>query len=128
MDEHLNDDGSGYQCKTGYTFQWEIDHWGTKWDAYEIKGPRFLKKDTKRTGRIEFQTAWSCPDVWLETVSKCCPQLRFQVYWMDDLFPKSGNITFVNGKKTERELTLEDYFQFSDGSSNEENEEEEEEM
>lgn len=45
---------------TGYTgwYDWAIDNWGTKWDAYSVSWSR--DSDTEAT--LKFDTAWSCPE------------------------------------------------------------------
>src|SRR5207253_1211356 len=59
--------------------QWEVDNWGTKWDAGE---PVVDEKNE----RVTFQTAWSAPLPWLEKVSamEVAKNIRFVLHWMDE--------------------------------------------
>jgi hypothetical protein len=59
---------------------WCIDHWGTKWNAYD---PR-LARASATSLLYKFPTAWSPPTAWVQAASKQFPQLRFSLqYWMD---------------------------------------------
>lgn len=59
----------GYQLK-GY--DWQIENWGTKWDAIE---PKLI---SEKPGEIiyHFETAWSEPEPWLDKVIKKYPRLK----------------------------------------------------
>ena len=74
-------------------YYWHIDNWGTKWDAYTIN----IISNISDTAELEFQTAWSPPNKWLDTTSKQFPTLEFRLVWADEDFPSSGLIEAQNG-------------------------------
>src|ERR1700690_871409 len=57
--------------KDGYNqggYEWCVNHWGTKWNAYEVA----------YTDGVYFQTAWSTPlPIWAE-LSKRFPDMRLE--------------------------------------------------
>jgi hypothetical protein len=73
-------------------YNWSIANWGTKWSNYDTSSPEIGSKSIK----IRFLTAWSPPDVWMETASKAFPTLKFCNKWKDEGGP-SGTHTFRNG-------------------------------
>ena len=77
-------------------YNWHIEHWGTKWDAYEAN---IISNDLD-TAELEFLTAWSPPDKWLDTTSHQFPTVEFTLYWVDEDFPSSGLIKAYNGLNT----------------------------
>jgi hypothetical protein len=44
-------------------FNWNIENWGTKWDAYEQDEKSVIR--TEDTLTLTFQTAWSPPRLWV---------------------------------------------------------------
>jgi hypothetical protein len=86
--------------------KWFVDHWGTKWDAYEVETPSVSQKprQNKTVMSIRFLTAWSPPRQWLKTVSEMYPSLEFSLYWADEDYPSSGEI------ETEGSYFLENWY------------------
>lgn len=72
-------------------YEWCRDHWGTKWDAYDIG----FDYDS-----VYFQTAWSTPlPIWAE-LSKRFPDLRLEVEYADeDIGSNCGRLAYMNGKQ-----------------------------
>ena len=69
-------------------YDWRIEHWGTKWNAYECN----IGEDY-----IEFDTAWACPFEVIEELSKYA---TITVAWADeDLGGRNfGCRTYKDGK------------------------------
>jgi hypothetical protein len=66
--------------KYGYPtwYEWSIEHWGTKWNAYQTPDER----DTDDT--IYFQTAWSGVPELIQEVSKKFPGVELNYHWADE--------------------------------------------
>lgn len=45
------------------SYSWHIDHWGTKWNAYEA---------TRDDSTLYFQTAWSWPELIMDMLAEIC--------------------------------------------------------
>lgn len=68
--------GKEHACSTVFNwYDWNIDHWGTKWDACESsvewEGDALI---------IKFNTAWSVPVEFIEKFSKLYPKVSIAVY------------------------------------------------
>lgn len=75
-------DGKGvFAVKDGFNsggYEWCIDNWGTKWNAYEI----IWDGDS-----VEFQTAWATPEPIFEALKAKFPDVEFQVgYYDEDMY------------------------------------------
>lgn len=57
-------------------YSWRLQHWGTKWDAYETS----LNKD----GTLRFLTAWSCPQPVTQRLSERFPDVTMDHLWADE--------------------------------------------
>ena len=82
--------------KYGYTdwYDWSIENWGTKWDAYEVD-----YKVNKNSIRLNFQTAWATPYPIFEEISRLFPTLTIIVDFADeDLGRNCGNYEFKDGE------------------------------
>lgn len=76
-----------------YWYDWAIDKWGTKWDAYGTPDAR----DTNDT--IYFETAWSSPTGLIQQLSSKYPEAHFHLLYSDeDSGQNVGDISFKNGK------------------------------
>lgn len=56
-------------------YQWSVENWGTKWNAYDIE---------KWENIIEFQTAWSHPYPVIVAMSKRFPDVTFNIEYADE--------------------------------------------
>lgn len=67
-----------YGCLSWY--DWCINHWGTKWDAYDVQ-PIFTGD-----GEVEitFKTAWGPPTGWLSVAAEKYPGLSFRNCWQEE--------------------------------------------
>jgi len=90
---HPKEDGSGFYEHCWYN--WNIEHWGTKWNAY----------DSSVTGGpgdqaiVQFDTAWSHPAPVIEALSRRFPDENIDVMFADeDLGFNLGAYTMRNGE------------------------------
>ena len=72
------DNISKYGCPTWY--EWHIQHWGTKWDAYEQE----VEEETDTSVRLTFWTAWSTPSEVMQALSAMFPTLEICVDYADE--------------------------------------------
>ncbi len=73
-------------------YDWSVRYWGTKWDAAEP-----CVKRTRNSIRISFDTAWSPPAPWLESVSKFFPNLIFRLACSESGMAFYGTLTAQEG-------------------------------
>lgn len=85
-------------------YNWNCENWGTKWDAYEIE-----INDNDNSIEYYFQTAWSPPTPWLDTVAKKYTNIEFRLEYNEPGCDFGGIITYNNG-----ELTQDDQYNISD--------------
>jgi hypothetical protein len=84
------------QKKYGFTdwYDWSIENWGTKWDAYEID-----YDVTEDTINLNFQTAWNTPYPIFEELSRMFPNISIYVDFADeDLGCNCGEYGFEGGE------------------------------
>jgi hypothetical protein len=74
---------TGY-IRTGDTpynwYNWNINNWGTKWDACEVSQERLT--DTNLS--IRFDTAWDKPDPIFMAMTEQHPELTFDFSWEEE--------------------------------------------
>jgi Ferredoxin-like domain in Api92-like protein len=87
-------------------YNWQINNWGTKWDAYETV---FCMNDIDEDyAELNFQTAWSAPYEWLKSTIERFRELKFELYWLDEDYPNSGQYIASNGQ-----FNVEEYYNSS---------------
>lgn len=85
---------------TGYIswYEWSIDNWGTKWNAYDQNDAR----NTEDT--IYFQTAWSSPKKLILELSSMFPAVKIALTYADEnAGSNTGRILFEAGAAIEIE-------------------------
>ena len=83
-----------YRKKFGHSdwYNWRIENWGTKWNAYEQ-----VQIDENV---IEFQTAWSTPFALLVNLSELFSEVTFEVRFADEDFGYNvGEYTLLGGEE-----------------------------
>ena len=71
-------------------YDWCIEHWGTKWNAYENEQ---IDKDT-----IVFETAWSAPEPVMAQLAKMDPNAEIEHWWADeDMGSNTGYARYCAG-------------------------------
>lgn len=70
-------------------YNWNREHWGTKWDAYEVEGSVAYKRSSKVPYEVvyRFQTAWNPPVPVLEAMTKQFPELHLSLAYVDEAGP-----------------------------------------
>ena len=70
-------------------YDWSIENWGTKWNAYSCE---------RRGEKFRFETAWSAPLKFLDSLSRKHPDNQFRLRWADeDSGANTGDLTVQNG-------------------------------
>ncbi len=90
-------------------YDYHNQHWGTKWNAYDIHPDNFPEViNNCEDGRLtySFSTAWSPPMEWLSTASRKYPDLTFTLGYVEYGCDFAGKSVFEDGIPVE-----EDYFQ-----------------
>jgi len=75
-------------------YTWQIRHWGTKWDASDVRVYRGHKPERLI---YVFSTAWSPPTPWMEYVAGKYPHLAFELQFSEGGCDFSGKRKFKNG-------------------------------
>lgn len=81
----------------GESCDWGRKHWGTKWDAYDI---RATDPDVE-TGQLvyTFNTAWRVPLPVLDVAAAMFPGLRFTLVWNEPVNGTHHTALWENGKR-----------------------------
>ncbi len=85
--------GVSNYIKFGYAtwYEWSIDNWGTKWNAY------YQSKESDDA--IRFDTAWAAPIPVILELSKRFPEVTLILVYADECTSSNtGKITFEAGK------------------------------
>jgi hypothetical protein len=115
----------GTEGKTGmssYDFDWygwNMEHWGTKWDASFSGGGIFALGDSgmdleatlaaqglvRAEGRAiyKFDTAWGPPSAWFDAMIEQEPELEFMLQFAEPGNDFAGRVFAVHGAVTEME-------------------------
>jgi hypothetical protein len=88
-------------CKSWYG--WNIENWGTKWNSYEPRGPRW-KNDIFT---FSFETAWSPPSPILHKLAEMYPNITIVNVWIDE----GGPMGFI--LSTKGQVFLEQCFHYN---------------
>lgn len=71
-------------------YEWALEKWGTKWNAYSIE---------EREGCLKFETAWSPPHPVIEFLAKQFPGEKILHQWADeDIGHNCGTRTYEEGR------------------------------
>ncbi len=74
---------------------WNIDHWGTKWNSYGFDEAKEFDGET-----LEFQTAWATPQPVITALAEQYPDLDFDLKWADEDFGYNvGHKQYKSGKE-----------------------------
>jgi Ferredoxin-like domain in Api92-like protein len=80
-------------------YRWNIDNWGTKWNAYSQND----KRDTENT--IYFQTAWSAPIKLICDLSDQFPNVKLELTYSDENSGCNvGKYSFCKGEVTDKNV------------------------
>ncbi len=93
-------------------YDFHIQHWGTKWNAYDIEPSTFPEviegisedwKNDSASGHYTFTTAWSPPEAWLQAVTKKYPDLVFTLMFEEQGADFCGFIRAQDGSVLEED-------------------------
>lgn len=86
--------------KDGYNqggYDWCIENWGTKWNAYEASIER--TSDESMSGW--FDTAWSPPLGVLQAMSEKFPDIKFELNYSEEGMGIKGTSVYLRGEEIE---------------------------
>ena len=76
-------------------YEWCIQNWGTKWNAYGYEPDT----DYSSSDALTFQTAWAGPHPILQRLSKMFPDIAFRHLWADeDIGANCGERSYFGGE------------------------------
>lgn len=79
-------------------YEWCIQNWGTKWNAYGYEPDT----DYGSADALTFQTAWAGPHPILQRLSKMFPNIAFRHLWADeDIGANCGERCYFGGEMTD---------------------------
>jgi hypothetical protein len=78
-------------------YTWNIEHWGTKWNAQPSSGDTIVAERIPTGAEIWFDTPWTPPVPVLLELSKKFPELEFQLYFTEEWMGE-GLAQFKNGE------------------------------
>lgn len=81
-------------------YEWAHQHWGTKWDCYDID-PEWVVGETE--ARLSFHTAWAPPEPLIEELSSRYPELMFELLYDDEGGSFFGRSLYLDGCLEEQE-------------------------
>ena len=88
-------------CGHIYWYDWNIDNWGTKWNAYGQPKGGFSTKATS----FKFQTAWSHPEKMIKAISEKLPDVAFALEYADeDIGSNCGTYAIKNGQRSNEHI------------------------
>ena len=76
---------------SSYGYDWQIKHWGTKWNACEV--------GHHDSGLYSFETAWGPAEAWMVTMSKQYPKLKFVLSYSEPGMGFMGITVALDGDK-----------------------------
>ena len=76
-----------------YGYDWQITHWGTKWNACEVE-----THDDGVMLYYTFETAWSPPHEWIMEASKKYPNLTFTLTTTEEADQYLFGVEVKNGE------------------------------
>lgn len=80
-------------------YDWCVDHWGTKWNAY---GCVEVDPDAKF---LQFNTAWNCPFPVIAELSFNNPEIPIRFSWADeDIGYNVGSMVLLNAATVEENI------------------------
>ena len=77
-------------------YSWNIDHWGTKWDACDT---HYAYHEGEAS--YGFDTAWGPPEKWLVAVGQKYPNLRFTLDYSEPNMNFRGRMVVEEGEVVE---------------------------
>ena len=96
------------EYESGGWYNWNCTNWGTKWNAYATT------EDTP-DDIVEFESAWSTPQAWIDVLVRRFPNMHFKVEYADeDLGHNYGHFEFFKGMSKDSTNAIEDPTQWAE--------------
>lgn len=76
-------------------YGWSIEHWGTKWNAYEV----VAGKIDDREAVVHFETAWAPPLPVLDALAARFPKANLRLIWCDEGDDQQHRVYWEDGKR-----------------------------
>lgn len=91
------------ECGYMYWYDWNREHWGTKWNCYSQPDAGHPSDATS----FEFETAWSHPGRMMREISKRLPSVTFGVRYADeDIGSNCGKYSLKSGDMVDEDIAL----------------------
>lgn len=90
-------------------YHWRLHNWGTKWD---IEDPYEHSEDNEEIIILEFDTAWSPPEPFVERVAKKFPLLTFDLEYYELGNGFAGQAVYSRGEQVEKREGSPEEFDF----------------
>lgn len=96
-----------YKCLQKYGtdnwYDWRIEHWGTKWDAYDCQG-------NPNEGILVFSTAWNPPDEIVKAICEKYPDSDLDWFYEEEGMQFAGHYySGKNGEVIDKECPVSNY-------------------
>jgi len=85
------DEDNSNQEYSSHGYNWQITHWGTKWNACDAQN--------NGDGDYSFETAWGPAEAWMVTMSKQYPKLKFMLSYSEPGMGFMGITIALDGDK-----------------------------
>lgn len=92
----VSPDDVDWYFKNSNWYDWNVDNWGTKWDAVQPT----VERDSEDRVHIRFDTAWGQPVEAIESLAKQYPSLKFSLEYEEEQ-GWGGEIVWKNGVGTQ---------------------------
>jgi hypothetical protein len=80
------------------SYNWCINNWGTKWDAYHQGGPPLIQGESHDASMVyTFDTAWSPPQPVMIALAEKCPHVRIRHTYVEEGMAFGGVDVFEDG-------------------------------
>ena len=73
------EENENWKDQEGVSHDWQVEHWGTKWQADEVSVEWELNLDNEDYLFYQFLTAWSAPDKFIKAVALMFPTITFEL-------------------------------------------------
>lgn len=70
-------------------YNWQIANWGVKWDNSD---GAHLTRENKKTAHYDFDSPWGPPDIFIKSVAKLYPKLKFVLEYSEPGMVFSGDL------------------------------------
>ncbi len=94
-------------------YEWSINNWGTKWNAYDCVE---YDQEPKEIEEIFLNTAWSAPHPILDKLASMYPDIEIEHEWSDEDFGYNlGRRSFRDGEEIELYIpeTMKEAYEFA---------------